>query len=61
MLKYLNILAVNKATGLDGIHLRFVRDGASVIAGPLKHVNNISLIEGVVPYDLNYVRVVLWF
>ena len=58
VLKYLNSLGINKATGLDGIPSRFVRDGASIIACPLTHV---SLIQGVVPDDLKSARVVPLF
>ena len=60
-MKYLNSLGINKATGLDGIHSRFVRDGASIIACPLTHVINLSLIQGVVPDDLKSARVVPLF
>ena len=35
ILKYLFNQAINKATGLDGIPSRFVRDGALIIACPL--------------------------
>ena len=52
VLKYLNSLGIKKATGMDGIHPRFVRDGASIIACPLTHVINLSLIQGVAPDDL---------
>ena len=58
VLKYLNSLGIKKATGLDGIPSRFVRDGSTIIAGPLTHVINLSLIQGVVPDDLKCARVV---
>ena len=61
ILKYLNNLSANKATGLDGIPSRFVRDSASVIACPLTHVINLSIIQGVVPDDLKSARVVPLF
>ena len=61
VLKYLNSLGINKATGLDGIPSRFVRDGALIIACPLTHVINLSLIQGVVPDDLKSARVVPLF
>ena len=61
VLKYLNSLGINKANGLDGIPSRFVRDGASILACPLTHVINISLIQGVVPDDLKSARVVPLF
>ena len=58
VLKHLNKLGINKATGLDGIPSRFVRDSASLIACPLTHVVNLSIIQGVVPDDLKLARVV---
>ena len=61
ILKYLNNLSANKATGLDGILSRFLRDSASVIACPLTHVVNLSIIQGVVPADLKCARVVPLF
>ena len=61
VLKYLNSQGINKATGLDGIPSRFVRDGASIIACPLTHVIYLSLIQGVVPDDLKSARVVPLF
>ena len=51
-------LVLKKATGLDGIPARFVRDSASIIACPLRHVINLSLIQGIVPDDLKSARVV---
>ena len=58
VLKYLNNLTANKATGLDAIPSRFVKDGSSIIAQPLAHIINLSLIQGVVPDDLKSARVV---
>ena len=40
ILKCLGRLGAKKATGLDGIPARFVRDSASIIACPLRHVIN---------------------
>ena len=61
VLKYLNSLGINKATGLDGIPSRVVRDGALIIDCPLTHVINLSLNQGVVPDDLKSARVVPLF
>ena len=58
VLKHLTQLSANKATGLDGIPSRFVKDGASVIAESLAHVINLSLIQGVVADDLKSARVI---
>ena len=49
---------LKKATGLDGIPARFVMDSASIIACPLRHVINLSLIQCIVPDDLESARVV---
>ena len=51
-------MSANKATGLDNIPSRFVRDGSSIIASPLTHIINLSLIQGVVPDNLMAARVV---
>ena len=61
VLKLLNALSINKATGLDGIPSRFVRDSASIIVSPLTHIINLSIIQGVVPDDLKIARVVPLF
>ena len=61
ILTYLNNLSAKKATGLDGIPARFVRDSASIIVCPLSHVINLSLIQGIVPDDLESARVVPLF
>ena len=58
ILNYLNKLSANKATGLDGIPSRFVRDSASCIACPLTHIVNLSIIQGSVPDDLKSARVI---
>ena len=58
VVKHLNKLGINKATGLDGIPSWFVRDSASLIACPLTHVINLSVIQGVVPDDLKLARIV---
>ena len=61
ILKYLNNLSVNKATGLDEIPCRFIEDGAPIIVGPVTHIINLSLIQGVVPDDFKSARVVPLF
>ena len=58
VLKYLNSLGINKATGLDDKPSRFVKYDATIVACPLTHVINFSLIRGVVPDNLKSVRVV---
>ena len=59
--KILNNLSPKKATGLDSIPSRFIRDSASIIAHPLAHIINLSIIQGVVPDDLKLARVVPLF
>ena len=61
VLKYLSQLGINKSTGLDGIPSRFIKDGAPVIASPLAHIINLSLMQGVVPDDMKSARVVPLF
>ena len=59
--KYLICLNSNKPTGLDGIPSNFVKDAASIIAYPLCHIINLSLIEGSVPDSLKSARVIPLF
>ena len=54
-------MSPNKATGLDGIPSRFVRDSAPMISEPLSHIINLSIIQGSVPDDLKSARVVPLF
>ena len=61
VLKYLNNLSAKKATGLDGIPARFVRDSTSTIICPLSNVINLSLIQGTVPDDMKSARIVPLF
>ena len=48
----------NKATGLDNLHVRFIKDAASVISVPMPHIINLSLGVGRVPVDMELARVV---
>jgi len=50
-LKYINSLNPNKSS-------RFVMDVAPIIVGPLRHILNLSLIQGKVPDELKNARVV---
>ena len=49
---------MKKATGLDGISARFLKDGASVIAPTVTFLVNLSLSTGIVPCDWKMARVV---
>jgi len=60
-LKYISSLSANKATGLDGIPSRFIRDSALVIAHPLSQIVKLSIIQCAVPNDLKSARVVPLF
>ena len=51
-------LGRDKATGLDNIPARFLRDGAIIIANPLTHIINLSISTGTVPEDMKSARVV---
>ena len=55
---HLNSLSVKKATGLDEIPSLFLKDGALILAEPLAHIINVSLLQGVVPDYLKSARVV---
>ena len=49
--KVLKELNCAKATGPDGIPTRVLKDAASVLAGPLCHLYNISLRNGAIPQE----------
>ena len=54
----LNSISARKATGLDELPARFIKDGSSVIAKPLAHIVNLSITTGNIPDDLKAARVV---
>ena len=54
-------LKANKATGLDKIPARLLKDSASVMAPSLTHIVNLSLLTGVVPDEWKKARVVPLF
>ena len=53
----LSSLKAGKSTGLDGISVRFLRDGAELLAGPLCHIVNLSMTSEVVPSLMKDARV----
>ena len=57
----LSTLSVNKATGLDLIPSRFLRDSAEVTCSILTHVINLSISQGVFPNEMKSARVVSFF
>ena len=56
--KLISTVNTKKATGLDGISVKFVRDGCSVIASPITHILNLSLSQSTVPKAFKEARVV---
>ena len=58
ILKQLRDLKVKKATGLDGIPARFLKDSAAVIAPTVTFLVNLSLSTGSVPDEWKKARVV---
>ena len=61
ILKQLRSLNPNKAIGLDGVSSRFLRDGADVIAEPVCHLVNMSILTETVPSGFKSAKVVPLF
>ena len=51
VLKHLETLNPGKATGLDNLPAKFLRDGAKHLAHPLPHIINLSIHHGKVPNE----------
>ena len=51
-------LNVSKATGLDGLSARFLKDGANQISSAIAHIINLSSYSGRIPDDMKTARVV---
>ena len=51
-------LTTSKATGLDSLPARFLKDGAEVLACPLAHIINLTLHSSQIPEDMKNARVV---
>ncbi len=51
-LRELTKLKTNKSTGPDGLLVRFLKDGARIIAEPLTHIINTSVITDTAPRKL---------
>ena len=60
ILIYIHSLNVSKATGLDGLSARFLKDGANQITSAIAHIINLSLYSGrrPIPDDMKTARVV---
>ena len=61
VLKIVNSIGSNKATGLDNLPAKFLKDSINVTIGPLTHIVNLSIHSGIVPNDLKSARVVPLF
>ena len=48
----------DKATGIDGIPARFLRDEATAISKPITHIIKVSVSSGEVPSEFKVARVV---
>ena len=57
ILSYLQKLKRNKAVGIDNLPPGFLKDVAFIIAKPLTHVINLSLMTGTVPTDFKNAKV----
>ena len=57
ILKQLQTLQCNKATGLDNIDARMLKDAAEVICSPLTHIMNQSLRTGIIPFSWKKAKV----
>ena len=56
--KILHSMSSSKATGLDEIPAKYLKDGSSVISKLLTHIINLSITTGSIPDDLKMVRIV---
>jgi hypothetical protein len=58
MLNVLISIKAGKATGLDKLPARFVKDGANAIVDPLAHLFNLPIENSIVPNNFKTARVV---
>ena len=54
--KILHSMSSSKATGLDEIPAKYIKDGSSVISKLLTHIINLSITTGCIPDDLKMAR-----
>ena len=57
ILKQLQTLKESKATGLDNINSRLLKDASDVVAQPLTNIMNHSLVTGLIPFSWKKARV----
>jgi hypothetical protein len=58
ILKLLKNVSTKKATGLDSLPARFLKDASENIVSPISHIINLSVKTGIVPNELKLARVV---
>ena len=51
-------MSSKKATGLDGMPVRFIEDGVTQITAPMTHIVILPLYSCIVPDDMKIARVV---
>ena len=49
VVKALSSMSASKATGIDGVSAKLLKDGATAIAVPITHIMNLSIISGIFP------------
>ena len=59
--KELTKLEQTKATGLDGLTARLLKDTAPVIAKPITYLVNVTISTGVIPSEWKEARVTPFF
>ena len=57
VLKLINSLPLNKASGLDGISCRLLKEAAPVVVPSLTHIINLSITTGIFPDEWKLARV----
>ena len=58
MLKYLINLSPNKASGIDNLSARFLKDGANVLALPISRLCNLSISRAIFPQDCKIAKLI---
>ena len=58
ILQQLDSFDPKKSTGLDGLSPRFLKDGADVLAEPIGHIVNLSILTETVPSGFKRAKIV---
>ena len=53
----INKLPLNKASGLDNISVRLLKEAASIVTSSLTFIINLSIVTGILPEEWKYARV----